>query len=92
MQKVRWASSGFKISKGSREKCPAMAGNQAGRRGSDGKREGCIVGCSFLWDHVLHITWRLVWTTIFLTHIWAGFGGARTLQMVGSWRACKAPV
>ena len=40
---VRWASSGFK-EEGSSEKCPATAGNRAGRDGFNRKREWCVVG------------------------------------------------
>ena len=43
MVTMRWAPSDFE-GVSFRKKCPAMAENQAGRGGFDGKREGYVVG------------------------------------------------
>ena len=46
--------------------------------------------CSFLcWDHVLEI--RINWVTIFLPNLWAGFGGAWTIETIEFWGACYRP-
>ena len=79
MGKMIWASCGFK-GVGSSEQCPATAGYRARRGGSTKKEKGPSWDGVFLcWASVLNITWR---TTIFLSHIWSGFGVGWTVQTV----------
>ena len=74
MTKVRWVSSGFK-GEGSSEKCPARVETE--REGKDRLENWRVVGCFFLcWARVLEITWRIVWTIIFIPHIWYELWGS----------------
>ena len=77
MVKVVWASFGFK-GEGSTEQCSATMGYRAGRGGSTKKKKGPSWD-GFFGASLLKITWR---TTIFLSHIWSGFGVAWTVQTV----------